>query len=70
MSESIGEDTSKGLIIALNPNMVKHFITVYEVSDLAVEFFIFAILLYFIISWLVPTKMLLLERLVHDTSVI
>ena len=50
--------------------MKKHFIAVYEISNLAIDFFIIAIVLYVILSWLVPTKMLLLDRLVQDTSVI
>lgn len=48
----------------------RHFLVFYEVSNLISDAVIAAIVLYFILSLLVPTNTFLLDRLIEDTSII
>ena len=48
----------------------RHLLVFYEVSNLISDAVIAAILLYYILSLLVPTNTFLLDRLIEDTSII
>ena len=58
------------LAISIDPVATRHFLVFYEVTDLVSDGVIAAIILYFILQLLVPTKTFLLDRLIEDTSII
>ena len=65
-----GTQSQNGVTISLNPVMTKHFLTFYEVSNLITDFIIMGIVIYCILSCLVPSKTFLLNRIIEDTSII